>query len=49
MCCKPVEEIPNRARFHKVSAAPATSVETITVNRQDISRQIRSFGNIKAQ
>lgn len=27
----------------------ATSVETITVNRQDISRQIRSFGNIKAQ
>lgn len=27
----------------------ATSVETITVNRQDISKQIRSFGNIKAQ
>lgn len=27
----------------------ATSVETITVTRQDISRQIRSFGNIKAQ
>lgn len=26
----------------------ATSVETITVNRQDISKQIRSFGNIKA-
>ncbi len=27
----------------------ATSVETITVEREDISRQIRSFGNIKAQ
>lgn len=27
----------------------ATSVETITVNRQDISNQIRSFGNIKAK
>lgn len=27
----------------------ATSVETIDVTRQDISRQIRSFGNIKAQ
>lgn len=27
----------------------ATSVETITVSRQDISRQIRSFGNIRAQ
>ena len=26
-----------------------TSVETITVEREDISRQIRSFGNIKAQ
>lgn len=27
----------------------ATSVETITVERQDISRQIRSFGNIQAR
>lgn len=27
----------------------ATSVETITVSREDISRQIRSFGNIKAE
>lgn len=27
----------------------ATSVETITVDREDISKQIRSFGNIKAQ
>lgn len=27
----------------------ATSVETITVEQEDISRQIRSFGNIKAQ
>ncbi|MGK7370507.1 MAG: efflux RND transporter periplasmic adaptor subunit [Candidatus Halalkalibacterium sp. M3_1C_030] len=27
----------------------ATSVETITVEREDISKQIRSFGNIKAQ
>ena len=27
----------------------ATSVETITVNRQDISNQIRSFGNVRAK
>lgn len=37
-------------RFQRGQNGPqATSVETITVGREDISRQIRSFGNIKAE
>jgi len=36
-------------RFMNGQEDKATSVETITVERSDISEQIRSFGNIRAQ
>lgn len=36
-------------RFQNARGQQATSVETITAERRDISKQIRSFGNIRAQ
>ena len=36
-------------RFQNARGQQATSVEIITTERQDISKQIRSFGNIQAQ
>lgn len=36
-------------RFQNERGQQATSVETITIERQSISKQIRSFGNIQAQ
>lgn len=36
-------------RFQNARGQQATSVETITTERRDISKQIRSFGNIQAQ
>lgn len=38
-----------RPNFNRGQNQQATSVETITTTQQDISRQIRSFGTVKAQ
>lgn len=40
---------PDGTNFNPSQGERATSVETITVKRSDISRQIKSFGNIRAQ
>lgn len=40
---------PDGRNFNPNQGEQATSVETITVKRSDISRQIKSFGNIRAQ
>lgn len=40
---------PGNRTFNADGRNRATSVETITVARNDISRQIKSFGNIRAQ
>ncbi|MDX1639996.1 MAG: efflux RND transporter periplasmic adaptor subunit, partial [Balneolaceae bacterium] len=43
------ESGPGRGNFNPNANSQATSVETITASASDISQQIKSFGNIRAQ